>query len=147
MGPILLKPKEGRLQTAEHILLRVLKDRFDVVAGISRFKEDSGFLEVFTETDMRAIEKGKFENYVNEVIGQNLGVTKYVLSREDAAKLVDLVKVPLPVTQVTIIDIENFDKSPCRDIHVANTAEIGRFEIAKIEKVGKDRYRFTFRVE
>lgn len=143
----ILKPKEGRLQTAEHILLRILKDRFDVSAGISRFKEDHGFLEVIAAQDLKDIDEAKLNREVNRVIEQNLEVKKYVLAREDAKKLADLRKVPVSISQVTIIDIDNFDKSPCADPHVNNTTEIGNFELTEIKKVGKDRYRFLFKVQ
>lgn len=141
-----MRPNEGRLQTAEHILLRILKDRFGVTAGISRFKDDHGFLEVMTERDLRHIEEAKMSREVNRVIAQNLDVKEYTLSRDDARKLTDLRKVPKHVSQVTIIDIDNFDKSPCADPHVNNTSEIGEFELTEIRRVGNGRYRFVFKV-
>jgi alanyl-tRNA synthetase len=141
-----MKPNEGRLQTAEHILLRILKDRFGVTAGISRFKEDIGWLEVTTEKDLRHVDSATLTREVNRIIGQSLDVERVVLSREDAKKIADLKKVPSSVSQITIIDIGNFDKSPCVDPHVTNTGYIGQFEVTRIERVGENRYRFSFMV-
>jgi Ser-tRNA(Ala) deacylase AlaX len=50
------------------------------------------------------------------------------------------------VRQVRIVEIEGFDKTPCKDPHVENTSEIGYFAILRVERVGKDRYRFLFEV-
>ena len=141
-----MEPNEGRLQTAEHILLRILKDRFGVVAGISRFKQDCGWLEVLTEKDLRHIDAATLTREVSRVIHLDLDVKKVVLSKEDAKKIADLRKVPVSATQITVVDIYNFDKSPCADPHVDNTRDIGDFELTEIKRVGQGRYRFSFRV-
>jgi Ser-tRNA(Ala) deacylase AlaX len=51
------------------------------------------------------------------------------------------------VKKIRIVEIESFDKTPCKDPHVENTSEIGYFEILKVERKGKDRYRFVFTVK
>jgi len=143
-----LKPNEGRLQTAEHILCKVLEGRAnDAVMGISKFKEDSGLLEITTAADARTFDLGALQDEVNAVISKGLPVHKTVKKREDAEKEVDLRKVPQSVTEVMIVDIERFDKRPCRDPHVGNTSQIGKFVIRGVEKAGSNRYRFTFKVE
>jgi Ser-tRNA(Ala) deacylase AlaX len=143
-----MKPNEGRLQSSEHILAKILEDRLnDIVVGISKFKEDSGLLEITSKTDPRGLSLNEIESEVNNVIKKELPVHKSILKREEAEKEVDLGKVPSSVKEVTIIDIEGFDKRPCRDPHVDNTKEIGHFKILDFDKVGNGRYRFTFRVE
>jgi Ser-tRNA(Ala) deacylase AlaX len=69
------------------------------------------------------------------------------MKREEAEKEFDLRRVPPSVTELTIVDFVGFDKRPCRDPHVSNTKEIGHFTILSFEKAGKDRFRFTFKVE
>lgn len=143
-----MKPNEGRLQSAEHILGKILEDRFsDLVMGISKFKEDEALLEVTSSADLREADIKEIEEKVNEVIKRELPVHKPILKREEAEKEVDLRKVPSFVKEVTIIDIEGFDKRPCRDPHVNNTKEIGNFKLVNIERVGNNRYRFVFKVE
>jgi Ser-tRNA(Ala) deacylase AlaX len=142
-----MKPNDGRLQTAEHILLRILKDRFGVVPGISRSKEDHGFLEVVTQKDLRHIDEGTLTREVNRIIRLGLEVKRVVVSREDAKTIADLRKVPASATQIEIVDIDSFDRSPCTDPHVSNTLQIGSFEMIDVARVGRDRYRFSFKVE
>ena len=142
-----MKPNEGRLQTAEHILSRMLESRlFDAKFIIAKFEENSGRMEIATKEDLRKLDRTVLEDEVNAVIKKNLRVSKYILKREDAEKEFDLTRLPSSIEKVRIVEIEGFDKTPCKDPHVENTGEIGCFAILKVERVGKDRYRFVFEV-
>ena len=142
-----MKPNEGRLQTAEHILARTLERRFsDAKFIISKFEENSGYMEIVTKEDLRKVNRALLQDDVNAIIKKNLLVSKYILTREDAEKEFDLTRLPSSVRKVRIVEIEGFDKTPCKDPHVENTSEIGYFVILRVERVGKDRYRFVFEV-
>jgi alanyl-tRNA synthetase/misacylated tRNA(Ala) deacylase len=143
-----MKPNEGRLQTAEHILARTIEhttpnSRFI----ISTFDEESGKIEVYSKTDLRRIDPSKLQNDVNMIIQKNLNVKKYFMQREDAETEFDLTRLPSSVQEIRIVEIETFDKTPCKDPQVENTREIGYFEILKVKRTGKDRYRLTFKIE
>jgi len=143
-----MKPNEGRLQTAEHILARTLESRLSEARFIiAKFEEDSGKMEIATKEDLRKIDRTELQEYVNAVIRRNLRVSKYIVKREDAEKQFDLSRLPSSVKEVRIVEIEGFDRTPCKDPHVENTSEIGCFSIVKVERAGKDRYRFVFRVD
>lgn len=72
----------------------------------------------------------EIENRVNEVISQHLPVWEEFMDREEAAKIVDLSKLPERATeQLRIIHVGDYDACPCIGQHVKNTSEIGRFEI------------------
>jgi Ser-tRNA(Ala) deacylase AlaX len=142
-----MKPNEGRLQTAEHILARTLEHRFsDAKFIISKFEENSGYMEITTKEDLRKVKRASLQDDVNEIIKKNLPVSKHILKREDAKKEFDLRRLPSSLKEIRIIEIEGFDKTPCKDPHVENTIEIGYLEILSVKKVGKDRYRFAFEV-
>ncbi len=142
-----MKPNEGRLQTAEHILARTLEARIpDAQFIIAKFEQDSGRMEISTKEDLRQMDKAALQETVNSVIKKNLAVRKYLIERNDAKREFDLARVPAAVKKVRIVDIEGFDRTPCKDPHVENTSEIGGFAILKVEKAGKDRYRFVFKV-
>ncbi|MBD3155120.1 MAG: hypothetical protein GF368_00505 [Candidatus Aenigmarchaeota archaeon] len=134
---------DPRLPTAEHIIAKILEDRFDVKVGICKF-DDIGLLEVYSRLDLREVVLEDLENQTNKIISNNLVVKKYILSREEAEKEVDLRKVPKKTQEIRIVDIQEFDKRPCADNHVDNTSEIGKIRIKSVERVGKDRYRFLF---
>ena len=143
-----MKPNEGRLQTAEHILARTIEHTISNTEFIiSTFNADSGKIEVSTQTDIRKIDQTKLQNTVNAIIQKNLKVKKYVMQREKAETEFDLTRLPSSVKKIRIVEIERFDKTPCKDPHVENTNEIGVFEILKVKRTGKDRYRIVFTVK
>lgn len=143
-----MKPNEGRLQTAEHILAKIIEDKIsDAKVVIAKFKEESGLLEMASQTDLRELNKNEIQDEVNKIIKKELPVHKYTKKREEIEKEVDLSNIPSSIQDVRIVEIEGFDKRPCRDPHVNNTNEIGNFEILSIERVGTNRYRFIFKVE
>ena len=115
-----MKPNEGRLQTGEHILARVVQNRVpDAKVAISRFdKEDEGSVDIISSTDLRQLQN--LEPAVNAIIKAGFRVDAREFAR--------------------------FDKRPCKDPHVDNTAKVERFILKKIERAGKDRYKFTFTV-
>ena len=143
-----MEPNEGRLQTAEHILARTIERKvLDTRFIISKFEENIGKMEISAKTDLRKIDLAMLQDEVNAVIQKNLQVNKYIIAREAAEAKFDLTRLPPSVKEIRIVEIENFDKTPCKDPHVENTSEIGYFEILKVEKAGKDRYRFSFIVK
>ena len=143
-----MKPNEGRLQTAEHILARTIENAIpETDFIISTFKENSGKIEVTAEIDLRKIDHAKLQKDVNSIIQKNLQVKKYVMQREEAQTEFDLTRLPPSVKDIRIVEIEGFDKTPCKDPHVENTNQIGYFEIHKVKKTGKNNYRIVFKVK
>jgi len=139
--------KAGRLQTGEHILAKIMEDKVGSKVVIARFIEDGGSVDLFSQVDLREFDLQEIEKEVNEVIDKGLTVRKTIMKREDIEDEFDLSKIPDSVKEIRIVEIEGFDKRPCRDPHVDNTKEIGYFEISKVERVGKERYRFRFGVK
>jgi len=84
---------------------------------------------------------------VNEVIDLKLPVTEEIMKREDAAAIVDLSKLPADSSEVLrIIRVGDYDVCACIGQHVANTAEIGRFEIISHD-FENERWRVRFRLK
>jgi Ser-tRNA(Ala) deacylase AlaX len=143
-----MKPNEGRLQTAEHILSHLLENRSTAAkVVIAKFEENSGLLEVSSKEDLREINLARLQADINDIIGKRLAVTKYLMNRVEAQSEFDLTRIPSSVMKLRIVEIESFDKTPCKDPHVENTGEVGYFTLLIVKRVGKDRYRFVFRVD
>ncbi len=143
-----MRPNEGRLQTAEHLLSKILEVTCqDARVIVAVFSESSGRLEITTKNDPR--EKGRvyFERAVNTVIERNVPVKKHLVKREEAEKEFDLSRLPAHAKEVRVVEIDGFDRTPCKDPHVENTGQIGKFSILRLERSGRDRYRFLFKVE
>ena len=144
-----MKPNEGRLQTGEHILAKIIEKKvLDSRVVIARFdKENKGSVDFFSKEDLRKLNLNLIERAVNDIIKKEISVFCKTYKREEIEDKFDLSKIPEFVDKVRIVDIEGFDRRPCRDPHVKNTNEIGYFEIIKLKKVGKERYRFIFQIK
>ena len=70
------------------------------------------------------------ETKVNEEISKNHDVTIEFMSREQAAYIVDLSKLPEDASDtLRIVRIGDYDACACIGAHVNNTSEIGTFKI------------------
>jgi Ser-tRNA(Ala) deacylase AlaX len=143
-----MKPNEGRLQTVEHILAHILEATVsDANVVIAKFAEVSGLLEVSSVQDLRKLDKLKLQAEVNEVADRKLPVHKYLKSHAEAEREFDLSRLPISISEIRIVEVEGYDKTPCKDPHVENTSEIGKFTLQDVSRAGKDRYRFVFQVD
>lgn len=119
------------MHTAEHILNQTMIRLFNCGrspnAHIEKNKSkcDYPFPASPTQEQMNAVEKK-----VNEIIGQNLPVLTKEMSREEAAKISDLSKLPAEAGEtLRVVLVGDYDACPCIGKHVSNTSEIGRFKL------------------
>lgn len=76
------------------------------------------------------------EKLANTIIYENRDINKFIVDKEGAAKL-PLRKTPKVDTNIRIVEIKDFDMSPCGGTHVKKTGEIGIIKIIKHEKYKK----------
>ena len=133
------------MHTAEHILNQTMVRMFGCPrsknAHIERKKSkcDYELAEAPTTEQMAEIERR-----INEVIDRHLPVIIEFMSREEAAQLVDLSKLPEAAGDtLRIVRIGNYDACACIGAHVSNTSEIGHFKMLTYEFAdGRLRLRF-----
>jgi alanyl-tRNA synthetase len=84
------------------------------------------------------------ENKVNEIIQADLPIRDCLLSREEAANVVSLAKLPDDAGEsVRIVSIGDYDVCPCSGLHALTTREIGTFKIISTDYAnGRLRVRF-----
>ena len=119
------------MHTAEHILNGTMVKLFGCPrsrnAHIERKKSKCDYYLPACPTDEQV---AQIEQTVNEVIGRHLDVTISFMSREEAAAIVDLSKLPDDASEtLRIVRVGDFDACACIGAHVRNTAEIGTFRI------------------
>jgi alanyl-tRNA synthetase len=119
------------MHTAEHILNGTMVRLFGCPrsrnAHIERKKSKCDYLLPEAPTEEQVAE---IEQRVNEVIGRRLDVTIDFMSREQAAAIVDVSKLPEDVSEtLRIVRVGDYDACACIGAHVKNTAEIGTFKI------------------
>ena len=119
------------MHTAEHILNGTMVRLFGCSrsrnAHIECKKSKCDYLLPCCPTDAQV---AQIEATVNEVIGRHLDVTIDYMTREQAATIVDLSKLPEDVSEtLRIVRVGDYDACACIGAHVRNTAEIGTFRI------------------
>jgi len=133
------------MHTTEHILNQTMVRMFgcgrSMNAHIERKKSKCDYLLAEAPTDEQII---LIEQKVNEVIDMHLPVYEELMSREDAAHIVDLSKLPDDASEtLRIIRVGDYDACACIGQHVENTSEIGRFSIISHDyENGRWRVRF-----
>ena len=117
--------------TAEHILNATMVKMFGCPrsrnAHVEKKKSKCDYL---LDTEPSAEQVAAIEEAVNAVISQNLEVTVEFMSREQAAGIVDLSKLPEDASQtLRIVRIGDYDACACIGAHVGRTGEVGTFRI------------------
>ena len=129
-----------RMHTALHLLSVVLP--FPVTGG--SISEDKGRLDFSmpeAPSDLSAIEA-----QLNALVAGEYRVEQEWITDAEMAANPDLVKTmnvkpPSGQGRVRLIRIGDVDLQPCGGTHVANTKEIGRLALGKIENKGKQNRR------
>ena len=119
------------MHTAEHILNGTMVRLFGCPrsrnAHIERKKSKCDYLLDACPTEEQV---ARIEAAVNEVIGRHLDVTVEFMTRNEAAAIVDLGKLPDDASEtLRIVHVGDYDACACIGAHVKNTAEIGSFRI------------------
>jgi misacylated tRNA(Ala) deacylase len=129
-----------RIHTCLHLLSAVLP--YPVTGG--QVGEGKGRLDF----DLPEMELGKEEiaQRLNALIAADHAVRPSWISDDELAAKPDLVKTmsvkpPVGAGRVRLIEVEGQDLQPCGGTHVRHTAEIGRVEVRKIEKKGRQNRR------
>ena len=122
---------EPAVHTAEHLLNQTMVRLFGCPrsrnAHIERKKSKCDYILASCPTDEQVV---AIEAKVNEVIAEGLPVTIEFMSREKAAGIVDLSKLPDDASEtLRIVRIGDYDACACIGAHVRNTSEIGTFKI------------------
>ena len=117
--------------SAEHLLNATMVKMFGCPrsrnAHVERKKSKCDYI---LDAEPAAEQVAEIEARVNEAISRNLDVTIEFMSREQAAEIVDLTKLPEDASQtLRIVRIGDYDACACIGAHVTNTREIGIFKI------------------
>lgn len=117
--------------TAEHILNATMVKMFGCPrsrnAHIEKKKSKCDYI---LESEPTPEQVEAIEAMINEVISMDLEVTAEFMTREQAADLVDLSKLPEDASStLRIVRIGDYDACACIGAHVQRTGEVGTFKI------------------
>ncbi len=127
--------------TGQHILSECFERLFKGSTDSFHLGKDIVSIEIniesFSDSDAEHI-----ETMANDIIYSNLPVTARVVTDEEL-KSMPLRKKPKVSENIRIVEIKEFDYSPCGGTHVRATGEVGMIKIKSWEKC-KGGIRFTF---
>jgi misacylated tRNA(Ala) deacylase len=131
-----------RMHTCLHVLSAVIPA--GVTGGSVRY--DSGRLD-FDLPD-RLLDREEIEMHLNRLIAGAHAVSSRWVSDEELESRPDLVKTmsvkpPMGTGRVRLLEIAGVDLQACGGTHVANTGEIGRVLVTKVENKGAHNRRVT----
>lgn len=139
-----------RYHTAAHVLSGVFNREFNLMMTGNQLTTEKGRIDMNMEIlDLELIKKG-FER-ANELISQDLPVSVYYKSMEEAKKDPTLFKLaigfPHDIDTLRIVDIKEFDAQADGGCHVRSLKEIGKIAFQEAINKGKQNRRIYFTVE
>ena len=117
--------------SAEHILNQTMVRMFGCPrsrnAHVEKKKSKCDYI---LEAEPTAEQVAEIESTVNAIISQDMDVTIEFMTRDQAASIVDLSKLPEDASDtLRIVRIGDYDACACIGAHVKNTSEIGTFKV------------------
>ena len=143
-----------RYHTAVHIIDGVVDNNYDGQGFLTGGQIYDNKARVDFSFD--AIDKQLIENIIenaNKIVTKGLSVFQREMARDEALKIPGLARTGpgmeliQKLDQVRIIEIDNFDFQADGGTHVANTREVGKIVIQKVENKGKGHKRLAFSLD
>ncbi len=136
-----------RMHTAGHLLSALFFDKANCRITGNQIEVDRSRMDF----NLDSFDRAQIEGYVeeaNRLVAKDAPVKTYFLSREEALKMPELVKLaeaaPPAEDQLRIVEIEGIDKQADGGLHVARLAEVGRIQLLKLENKGKTNRRLYY---
>ena len=132
--------------TAEHILFNALH-RQDADLEIVKIYISPESKYVVIDRDMELSKIAEAVRFANKVVGDNLPVTKTVMSKDDPE--IETVRIKLERiegNEVTVVDIGDVDRAACSGVHVMETSEIGTIFVSRKVSAGKGEFAIHFEI-
>lgn len=126
------KAYNPRMHTAEHVLNQTMVRRFACGRCFSsHLNSDKSKCDYHFDRPLEEGEAKALEAEVNALLSQKLPVREYLLKPEEAARKVNLSRLPASEqssgNDIRIVEVGDYDLCPCIGEHVQNTGEVGSF--------------------
>jgi misacylated tRNA(Ala) deacylase len=139
-----------RYHTASHVFAAVINHRTGAVITGNQIYTD----KARDDYSLANFDREKLQEYVDEanaILAKGLPVHLYMMPREEAFKIPELVKLKMQLPEtikiIRVVDIEGFDEQACGGTHVKNLSEIGKIRVTETANKGKDNRRIYFVLE
>lgn len=119
--------------TGQHILSRAFEILLNAETISSRLGDDVGTIDLDIET-LTYDKVHEVENLANQIIWENRDVKIHYVDDSEISKF-PLRKQPKVSGTIRIVEVSDFDFSPCGGTHVSRTGEIGFVKVKRWERV------------
>jgi len=119
--------------TGQHILSRAFEVLFDYETVSSRLGDDVGTIDLDAE-NLNYDKIHEVEFLANKIVWENRDVKIHFVNDSEVSKF-PLRKPPKVSGTVRIIEVHDFDFSPCGGTHVSRSGEIGLIKVKRWERV------------
>ncbi|MCS7228441.1 MAG: DHHA1 domain-containing protein [Candidatus Kryptonium sp.] len=128
--------------TGQHILSRAFEILLNAETVSSRLGDDVGTIDL--DIDSLNYDKvHEVESLANQIVWENRDVKIHFVNDSEISKF-PLRKPPKVSGTIRIIEVSNFDYSPCGGTHVSKTGEIGLIKVKRWERVKGGLIRVEF---
>ena len=139
-----------RMHTAAHLLSALIHNETGALITGGDLDLDKSRIDFNLDTFDRE-KLVQVVNKANELVKQDAEVKSYIMKREDALKIPDIIKLaeaaPPDVDELRIVEIVVIDKQADGGNHVKSLKEIGEIEIVKLENKGKNNRRLYYNLK
>lgn len=120
------------MHTAEHLLNGEMARRYGCGRAFSAHVErKKSKLDFHLDHPLSAEEIASLEQYVNQIVQEDVPVTDEYISQQEALARFDLSRLPEGASDtVRVVHVGPYDQCLCAGTHVQHTAEIGAFRIS-----------------
>ena len=125
------KSYDPQMHTAEHILNQTMVRSFGCGRSFSNHIErKKSKCDYHIDRPLADDEVDFVSAEVNRIINEDLEVSDSYLTREEAAQILDLSRLPEDAgDEIRVVRVGNYDACACIGPHVSRTSEIGTFII------------------
>ncbi|MFH1197373.1 MAG: hypothetical protein V1720_16865 [bacterium] len=125
------KSYDPQMHTAEHILNQTMVRMFNKGRAFSaHIEKKKSKCDYHFDRNLTEEEVNEIQHKVNYVIKSNAYVHEEFITREQAAEIFNLDRLPDEAgNTLRVIKVGDYDRCLCSGPHVANTKEIGEFKI------------------
>ncbi len=119
------------MHTAEHLLNGEMARRYSCGRAFSAHLErKKSKLDYHLDNALSANEIKSLEDYINNIVKEDVKVSEEFISHEEAMKRFDMSRLPEDASHtLRVIKIGDYDQCLCAGSHVEHTGEIGEFRI------------------